>query len=199
MAIGTAGEDLMQMAENAERGRVDYADDRLHVRFFIAPFLKEEDSKKEGRPIYEDTEFIEIMVPGDKDNIVVDRVNNIHRRRFRTRYERWKQDGTGEITRGTSLREWPGCTRSQAEEFAFFGVKTVEQLAEMSDGNAQKFMGSMVLRQKARDFLAAAKDAEHLTKMRTEMEQVRSENEGLKAMMAELKEQVGELRRKSGK
>jgi hypothetical protein len=72
------------------------------------------------------------------------------------------------------------------EEFAFFNVRTVENLAEMNDGVLQKFMGGQALRQRARDFLAAAKDAAPLSQLRAELEKRDAEIEALKASVAEI-------------
>jgi hypothetical protein len=187
----------MQLAENINRP--DFADSRLHVTFYYHPVQDEDATKKEGRPIYNEVEFIKIMVPGDATNIIEQPVDEIHKRRFRKLYEEWKRTGDGEKLQGTPLSVWPQVTRGQVEELAFFGVKTVEHLAGMSDGVIQKFMGGMALRQKAIDFLEAAKGTSHITSLRAELDAAKNEREAMAQQMKDMAEQMAELRKAKGR
>lgn len=176
-------------------------DEHLLVHFDTHPVLNEQKTADEGRPIYEEKEYITIMVPGDRNNIVhrpiwADPMNNqADTRRFARQYADWKAGRQGENADGTPLAAWPMVTKSQVEELRFFGVQTVEQLASLSDGNAQRFSGIQKLKQQAGDFLAAAKDASHLTKMRAELDardnQITTQAEQIKA----LQEAVDSLRK----
>lgn len=141
----------------------------LVVGFHFQPVLDEEASKKEGRPIYADLEYITILTVGDKDNIVDRPVWDIDKQRFRDQYKDWSEKRVNTV-KGTPLSAWPLMSKSQVKELEFFNVSTVEQLADLNDSNAQKFPGILNLRQKAKDFLIAAKDAGHLASMRSEME-----------------------------
>lgn len=56
---------------------------------------------------------------------------------------------------GTSIYEWDGVTPSDARRFDLAGIKTVEQLALVSDSNlAGLGMGAMALREKARQHVS---------------------------------------------
>jgi hypothetical protein len=140
---------------------------------------------EEGRPVFIEKPYVRIMVPGDKDNIVQRpvRVNDM---------ERWpKQWQAFENRReqpleGTPLAEWPGLTRSQCDELAHFGVKTVEALAGMPDSVAQKFMGIQSLKRKAQDYIDAAKSS-------APFDQLREENVMLKNELAALKDQFQQM------
>lgn len=179
---------LTEMAFNPEAG-----DDKLHVQFFTHPKMDQAATLKEGRPIYRDTEYVRIVVPGDKDNIVEKPATDDHRRRFARQYMAFKQGNEAQAQVGTPLSMWPQVTRAQVEELAYFKIHTVEQLAEISDGNAQNFVGVLSLRQKAKDFLAAAKDGSMVSQLRSEIEQRDSRIATLEDAIEKMKARLDEL------
>lgn len=133
-------------------------DDRLSVRFFLHPVMDEKKSVEAGRPIYIEKEYVEIVVPGDKDNIVCRPVRGMpipDARRFPRQYQAFKA-GLEQVTEGTPLAQWPGVTRAQVEELRYFKITTVEQLAEMTDTTAQGFAGVVSLRNAAKTYLERA-------------------------------------------
>lgn len=152
--------DLTEMAMNAERGangaRFD-KDDRLVVEFYMHPKLDRAQSDEANRPIYCDSEYIMIMVPGDKNNIVRRPVTELDRQRFRDKYTKWRQNKAAEQVSGTPLSKWPGVSQSQVRELEYFGIRTVEQLVDMPDVHAQNFAGINSLRAAARAYLEATK------------------------------------------
>lgn len=133
-------------------------DDRLHVRFFMRPRIDPLASAAENRPIYKDVPHVEIMIPGDKNNIVTAEVWDQHIRRFP---EHWKQFQAGikEQVVGTPLRAAPFLTEAQCEELAYFKIRTIEQLADLQDGN-MSFMGARELKQAALKYLEKSRGAE---------------------------------------
>lgn len=146
----------------------DAADARLLVRFAMEPYLNAERSSAEGRPIYDEVEFITIMVPGDRDNIVVRPASQQDKDRFSRAYEHWKRTGL-QAESGTPLEAWPVLNKAQVQELKFFGIRTVEALANLSDGVAGKFMGIQLLKQKAAAFLAAAAGNAPLESLQNEL------------------------------
>src|SRR5690606_9295016 len=107
-------------------------DDKLAVAFFFSPVQDDEATAREGRPIFKDAEFIKILIPGDKTNVVVRQASQSDKDRFAQQYARFKNNQQ-EVLEGTPLEAWPLVTRSQVEELKYFGVRTVEQLAGMAD------------------------------------------------------------------
>lgn len=160
------------------------ADRRLLVRFSLEPMLNEEKSANEGRPIYEECEFVTIMVPGDRDNIVCRAVNEQDRQRFPQQYAHWKNTGQQAET-GTPINAAPWLNKAQVEELRYFNVRTIEQLANLSDAHASKFMGVQVLKQKAQAYLAAAAGGAPLEKMQSELNKRDNEIATLKKMIEE--------------
>jgi len=132
------------------------ADNKLLVHFEMRPHLDKPKTKAEGRPIFSPREYVNIIVPGDRHNIVCRPVSDLDRRRFPRQYAAFKNN-VEQNTSGTPLDTVPWITREQVEELKFFKIKTLEHLAELSDINAQKFAGIQKLRQKAKDHIERAK------------------------------------------
>lgn len=177
------------------------ADARLHVRFYTGREKDEKASADAGRPVFRDVPFIQIAVPGDRDTvdrIVWDDPSNPHSdtARFPMKWAQYKA-GQSEESTGTPLAEWPGITRSQAEELAYFKVRTVEQLASVTDGNLQRMGGGYLsLRTKAQDYLAAAEKAAPVTQMRAELQSRDSKISALEAQLAEMAEAMKAAKKK---
>lgn len=141
----------------------------------------------EGKPKFEEFEFITIRVPGDRKTEWHGRVTDAHRARFPREYQAWKANQEAP-TEGTPLREVPWISRAQVEELAFAHVKTVEQLANLSDAQLKGAvpMNGYALRDKAKLHLEQIDGA-------APAEKLRAENDELKANMAVLQRQMAEL------
>lgn len=161
-------------------------DESLLVKFEIRPLLDQGASEEQGRPIYRDREYISIRAPGSPDEVCRP-ASQRDINRFPKHYQAFKNRvGDGEYLDGTPLAEWPAVNRSQVEELAFFGVKTVEQLAAMSDANGQQLMGFNSLKRRANEWLEQANASVKTQELRGELEK-RDEQ------IAELKAQLDEL------
>jgi hypothetical protein len=152
------------MADNPKAG-----DETLLVRFHLSPLRNDVESKKAGREVWEDKEFITIRAPGAKD--FVERVATTHdKQRFARHYQAFKAN-MAEPEIGTPLKEWAAVGRADVEMLNYHGVKTVEQLAGMSDSNLQNLgPGKIRLRQQAKDFLEQAKGNAPAAALRAELE-----------------------------
>jgi hypothetical protein len=111
----------------------------------------------EGREIIEDVEVIYIRTPGSRDEIT-NLVSDDHRARFRTLYDAWKTRREAPVT-GTPLEQWPRATTSMIDDMRTFGIRTVEELANISDAAVMANMGWRDLRTQAQAWLASAKDS----------------------------------------
>jgi hypothetical protein len=189
MAI--ADESLTRMIEAQASQGQDPEDAKLWVKFFLHPVKNEAKSSEAGRPIFEEIEFITIMVPGDKDNIVERAVWEHDRARFSKQYTHWKATGQEAVT-GTPLEAWPVVTRAQVEELKHFGVRTVEDLSNLSDANTAKFMGVQALKQKAKAFLEAA-SGNGGAKFQAAIEQKDEQIASLEKMVRDQSEKIEQL------
>lgn len=171
--------------QTAEYNHADFqsndADKTLLVRFFIKPREDKQASKKEGRPIFRDTEYIDIKIPGNRTAGSCHPVTELDKKRFPEHYARFKQRVEVDPDEGTPLAEWPGCSRSRAEELSFFHVKTVEQLANMADVQISKFRGGLELKEKAADWLKQADSSINNVELQKELEKTKEENRKLRA------------------
>ena len=145
-------------------------DDSLLVKFYIDTVQDDAATKEQGRPIFKEVEMIDIRVPGSRNNVV--RVARPYdKERFPRHYAAFKNRTSMEGIEGTPLAEWPIITRSRVEELAFLNIKTVEQLANMPDSNAQQVMGFYGLKQQAKDWLEKANGIEGMQQKLAERDQ----------------------------
>lgn len=147
-------------------------DDALLVKFFLKPKQDKRASEEQGRPIFKEVEYIDIKIPGDRSGGACRPALAKDIARFPKHYDAFKKriEGEDEAVQGTLLAEWPQATRAMVEELAFFNVKTVEQLAGMSDANSGQFMGMNGLKAKAQQWLALAKEQKGATELKMELE-----------------------------
>jgi hypothetical protein len=178
---------------NLQNGTQSAADMALAVRFFLDEVPDPVETAKMGRPIFKTVEMCEIRIPGDKDNVIIDRVKSMHpdpRERFPLAYAKYKAKHKDQVV-GTLLREWGLIPRSDALAYEAIGVQTVEQLAGISDTNAASAHVTVAHRQIAKDFLATAAGQAPMTQARADLEAARLEIQGLRDELDALKARVG--------
>lgn len=169
-------------------------DDRLFVTFSRKPVMQPGPSREAGRAIYKELDFIRIMVPGDKLSIVERPVDEIDRRRFASKYEKWLATQSNAIE-GTPLSSLPSMTQAKVEEYKFFGIHTVEQLAGAADSVGQRFFGFNEDKRRANAFIEVAKGNAPLEKMNEELKKRDADIEELRAQLASLTRQAGKQRK----
>lgn len=160
-------------------------DDKLYVEFLREPILHPGKSREAGRAVYEERDFVRIHVPGDKTTVCVEPMHELNMIRFKTRYDKWKA-GQAEAVIGTPLSALPGMTPAKVEEYKYFKLITVEQLAEANDQLGQKFMSFNADKQRAKAFLQVAAGNAPIEQMNAELAKRDDEIETLKAQMAAL-------------
>jgi len=179
-----ADSSMMALAQNAAQGQ-RFADDRVFAQFYMHPRKDEAASLKEGRDIYEEIPYVKIIVPGDKDNIVQRPMREQDKMRFPRQWEAFERNEEAPMV-GTPLSEWAFVNRSQVEELKYFGIRTVEDLANAPDSQIQKFMGINALKEKAKAFLEDSK-------LQAPIDKLTQENETLKAQLQDMQAQIAEL------
>lgn len=169
------------------------SDAKAFARFHLLPIVDEAKSAEAGRPIYNDVEFVEIIVPGNQTNRPVLKVTSIERQRFARQYKAWKESGSSEYLEGTPLTEVPWITRSQVEELAYSRVRTLEQLASVDDLACQRMMGLLDLRRKAQAALTRAEASAPFTKLQEQLDKLAAENASLKLSVEAQAEKIKSL------
>ena len=161
------------------------ADNKLYVEFFRKPVLQPGASRAEGRAVFKEVDYIRIHVPGDKASVVERPVSQQDEFRFQERYNKWKA-GQEEAVTGTPLSALPGMTPSKVEEYKFFKLVTVEQLAEANDNLGSKFMSFQADKQRAKAFMEVARNNAPIEKMNEELQKRDAEIENLRTMVEAL-------------
>lgn len=135
-------------------------DQKPVIPHFVTEAVKmEHASTQAGRPIFEDREFVKIIIPGIRGQTAFEPVNEEHKVRWPREYKAFKA-GKELPLEGTPLSEWPSShiTKSRIEELAYFNVRTVEHLAALDDAKVMNLgMGARELRGAAQKFLEVAR------------------------------------------
>lgn len=160
-------------------------------RFYTETQRNNARSEADGVPRFDDVEMVEILIPGDRNSISVQLVNDGHRRRWPGAYRAFK-DNSEAPADGTPITELPGMTRSQAEELAFQHVRTIETLAALSDDQATKAvsMGGFALRDRAKRYLDATAGDAAAEKLAAENREKDAKIEALQSQMADLMKRI---------
>lgn len=184
--------------ETAEYNYEDFAkpragDEKLAIRFFTKARQDGEESLKQGRPVFVEQDYIQIMIPGDRNNIVVRPVTQQDLERFSKQYEHWKKHNENVALSGTPLESWGVLNMAQIEEFRYFGVRSIEHMADLRDDICQKIVGSITLKQKAQVFLQVLKDEAPMKMLNAELGKRDLEIDTLKKALADQGEQIKKL------
>lgn len=171
---------------------------RPFIRFETRAVQDRAASENEGRPVYKNVDFVVLMQKGSKDEYTKEAdewftqkkreaANGAYSsdwlRSFREAYDAWKQGRDAPIN-GTPLQMWPGITPAEIEMCKGIGCYSVEDVANMTEEALSRFLGSRALRDKARAYMAAAKDAG----------KVSEENAALRVQVSDLTEQLQAMR-----
>jgi hypothetical protein len=175
--------------------------DLISPRFYTAAVENPAESKKQGRPIFEDKEFVEVKFAGDKLRVHVAPAHEYFKQRrlpngdsewvtyaqeFQPIYERFKQ-GLIEQGIGTPLSELPFLTESKRAELKALNIKTAEALAQIDGGPLKMLgMGGRELKNQAQAYLDKANGSADVTRLA-------AENDAMRALIADLQKQVGEM------
>lgn len=165
-------------------------DEKLLVLFKPGSLENKAKSLIAGAPQFDDVDFIVIMAPGEKDPIFEGKVRETDKSRFSRAWEAYKQKREAPVN-GMPIEQWPLISAARVSELKAVGVPTVEALANVTDERLRNLgMGARDLRQKAIDFLAAAKSSAPLAQMREEIESIKlllkQKDEAIAALQAEV-------------
>lgn len=162
------------------------------VRFYQKEVPHPFNSEKEGRPIFYMADFVRIEIPGNQYSIIDTFVNEGHKNMYPVqwaRYQNEKRELGEDAIEGTLLSDWPILTSAQARELKHYKFYTVEQIANASDAQLAPIvmivgMGANAVKEKARSYLARAKDSAIVQTQNEELRKRDQEIEALKEQMA---------------
>lgn len=144
---------------------------RPMLRFFTEPVKLEGKSVAEGRPVYEDRDYVGITNPGSRDEVIRRADEKAREDDFVAwAYRKWKATQEQPVD-GTALETVAFLSKAQVMELKGVNIVTLEQLAELPDTAKQRFMGAEALQKQARAYLQNAKDNAVVVRLQAELHQ----------------------------
>jgi len=154
-----------------------------HARFYKHPVLQGFESRKAGREIYKDEDFIEIQIPGQKNCITQRAVQDADKVEYPAEWNAYEKNA-GEANVGSPIGHLPGMSPSKEMELKGLGIYTVEQLVSLSEPGIQKV---------GHGARALIKTGEQYLGQSSEIDEVKQKNEALAKQIAELTKRMETL------
>lgn len=140
------------------------------LRFYTEAVELPGKSAEEGRPVYEDRDFVGITNPGSRDEVVRLAKDKAKQDEYVAwAYRRWLTTKEQPID-GTPIETVPFVSKAVAMELKGLNIHTLEALATVSDNVVGRMMGLTDLKKKAGIYIEAAKDTAILSKLTHELE-----------------------------
>lgn len=144
-------------------------DTDLLVKFFRHGEMSHLKSIKQGAPIYDDVDMVEVITPGERDPVRVI-ATELHKRRFPRQWDAYKT-GQELSQSGTPIELLLTNQPSAVLQLKSLNIHTIQQLAGLSDSAKQMIpLGAQQLQDKARAYLSAAKDGQNFHAMQSAMQ-----------------------------
>jgi hypothetical protein len=160
-------------------------DDGLFVQFFPHAVHLEWQSKQEGRPIYEQRDYVRVIQPGERDKMEREaREDDKHRwPRQWAAYQSQQQ----QVPDGTPVDVlFPGAPHEVAMLKALH-IHTIEMLAALGEAGISRLgIGGRNKVERAKRFLDAANGMAGMNKLQAENERMAEELAAIKAQMEQL-------------
>lgn len=168
-------------------------------RFFNMPLKNELESKKQGRPIFDDIEVCEVRFSGNREKVIHAPAHEIFRTdrdiegnvteityalAYNDQYKAFKSGDTQSL-RGTPTSELPFLTASKRLELKALNIHTAEALAAL-DGNNLKMlgMGGRELKVQAQTYLENAVGSADVVRQASLIAALEEQNKLLRARLA---------------
>lgn len=144
-----------EIAEGEERGR-----DGCVPLFYLREVQNKARSKVEGRICFDQKEYVEIFVPGEKHLRPNRPVTEADKKRWPVAYGKFQQTRE-ETLDGTPVEQWPYLNRAQVAEMKANGILTVEAIADTPDGLLDRLgRNGRDIQKRAKQFLQPQSDTE---------------------------------------
>lgn len=170
-------------------------DSALIPTFFVDKKLMGLKSKEAGKPVYEDREYCKIMIKGQDKQIVVHEVDNKIKERFPIAYLAFQRSKPLPVI-GTPIELLPGVGPSLAHHLKGMNLRTVEDVAGITDENVLSAMGAG-----ARDLVKRSRawleqTSEKSLTLQAQIEEKDAENLALKEQIAAFESRFAALESK---
>jgi len=164
--------------------------DGLVVSFDIRAVKNDTKSRAQGRLVCDEVVYLTKVNPADRNSRIHRPLREEDKTQFSRQYEHWLK-GQEAVREGTPLEQWCGCTRSQVEELRHLHIRTVEQVAALTEKQAENMGPEYAeLRNRASDFLKMTAGGAPLEELRAKLAEKERE---LDALKEQHKQALGEL------
>lgn len=163
-----------------------------YPRFYMESIKDMLASEANGRPIFNDVEMVQILMPANRLLSPTHKVTDVDRQRWPEAYRAFR-DGEEMATNGTPLEHWPALSRAQVHEFKGMHIRTVEDVAKMADSAAQQIPFGMRFRDAAAAYLDTAAETALTLKLSAENDRMAGDLAGLQRQNEELKAQMNQM------
>lgn len=162
----------------------------LHVTFYMEPVEDPNETRKQGRPIFKDEEFVKVLIAGDPKNSLIAPANYgnpSYAQRFPEHYRYFKAGLEQAGAAGTPLTEVPWLTAARRAELKALNIHTVEALAGLDGSLLTRIgMGARELKNQAQAWLDMAAGTAVETRLA-------GENAVLREQMERMQEQINQM------
>lgn len=169
----------------------------LLVKFYRRPWQNFYKSTLEGRPIFEDKDFVQITIPGNQLTEIDTIAEAHHVHQYPVEWARYQNAINNEDAgiEGTPLTAWSVMLPSVAENLKYHKFFTVEQIASASDSQlkAIEFIcgtNPMKLRDQAKYYLVSTKERADIANELAEKELIKQQAEDTQNL---LKQALGRI------
>lgn len=161
--------------------------DRSYVQFYRRALQNNFESEQQGRPVFDEFDFVKVMVPGQDKSITDRKVTDADKVRWTQQWQSYLQ-GREQVAAGTPLSEWPQLAVSDVARLQSLHIHTVEALAELTDEGCQRVgPGSVELRKRAQYWLSESVPKSAAAGLQAANDGLREDNERLNMELARAK------------
>jgi len=158
----------------------------LYAQFYMEAVQDQAASLEAGRPIFKEVEMILVGIIGDRTTTDVMESNDYQRQRFGKQYHAFRRGMSTDETTGTPLSEVPWMSKSQIEEFKFLKIRSLEDLANVSDSVCTKVSGLFALKARATAWIEEAKGGAGNAVLAKQIEELQRQMAGMIAAQTSL-------------
>lgn len=171
-------------------------------------------SQQEGRPVFDEVIFVEVIAPGSGNSTPIFEVvrylakeANRNEPKYSMQYERFKKyiidfinDERSDATlSGTPLSQWSEMNRTLVAELKAQKIFTVDALAQLPDTRLNVVgPDGRTWREKAKAFLETAKSSAYATKLAADLEAEKLKTADLTSQLQQLSAQMSALQAERG-
>ncbi len=120
----SSGDDIPLIMER-EAG-TDVNTPEVGVGFGLVAVENAKKSALAGHPVFDDREFVKIIIPGDRQSVYCQPATDRHKQRFPRAYALFKMRETQPVAEGMPIEQWPQVTRAMAFTLRAANIPTVE-------------------------------------------------------------------------